>query len=197
MEITINAQMVKELRAKTGAGIIDAKKALQATDGDMEKAAEELRKSGALKAAKKADRDVKEGFIGSYVHATGKLAAMVGLQCETDFVARNEEFQSLAYDLAMHVVAADPTYIRVEDVPADVVAKEKEILHAQLTEEGKDEEMIEKIIPGKLEKYYETVVLLKQPYLKNDEITVEGRLNEAVALLGENIQIGSFHRMSL
>lgn len=195
--MSITATDIQALRQKTGVGLMDAKRALEATDGDMEKAIAELRKAGVKLAAKKSDRAVSEGVIGSYVHSNGKVAALVALACETDFVARTEDFQNLAHDLAVHVAAANPRFIKPEDVPADLVAEEEAIYREQLKTEGKPEAMWDKILPGKLDKYYSDICLLKQAYVKDDSQTIQDLLTEATAKLGENIQIASFHRLSL
>lgn len=188
---------IKQLREETGAGIVDVRQALQEADGDTKKAKEILRKKGQHIAAKKAGRTASEGFVGSYIHVTGKIGAMVALACETDFVARTENFQRLAKDLAMHVAAMHPHYVRPEDVPAEVIEKEKEIYRAQLAKEGKPEQVMEKILTGKLAKFYSEVCLTEQPFVKDDEKTVGALLIEAVAALGENIQIVSFSYLAL
>lgn len=189
--------LIKELRAKTGAGIMDAKKILQETNGDIEKAVAEMRKRGQKIAAKKSDRATGEGLVECYAHSTGKLASVVELACETDFVARNDEFKALAHDLAMHVAGASPAYLAKEDVPEDVLKKERDLVMEQLKAEGKPEDMLEKIAEGKLQKFYEEVCLLEQPFIKDDKKKVGDVLNEAVAKLGENLVIRRFERWVL
>lgn len=188
---------IKKLRETTGAGIIDVKAALEESGGDAERAVTILRKKGKELAAKKAGRAAKEGFVGMYVHATGKIGAMVGLACETDFVARTEDFQQLAKELAMHVAAMNPEYLSPDDVPDDVREKEKDIYREQLAGEGKPAAMIEKILEGKLAKFYEQHCLTKQPFVKDDSKTVEELVTEAVTALGENIRIASFSYLAL
>lgn len=188
---------VSELRARTSAGLMDAKKAYEEAGGDMDKAIEILRKAGATKAAKKADRVAKEGLVEAYIHAGGKIGAMIVLNCETDFVARNEKFQALAKNIAMHVAATDPEYLRVEDVPEDVIGKEKEIYKEQLRKEGKPEGVLDKICEGKLAKFYEENVLLKQPFIKDDSRTIGQLIEDSVAIIGEKIELSKFERFSL
>ncbi len=188
---------VTELRARTGAGLMAAKGALEEAQGDIEKAIEILRKAGAAKAAKKADRETHEGLVEAYIHAGGKVGSMIVLKCETDFVARNELFQNLAKDIAMHVAASDPEYLNVEDVPADILEKEKEIYKEQLRKEGKPEEMLDKIVEGKMGRFYEEKVLLKQRFIKDDEKTIESLIQSAISVLGENITLTNFSRFSL
>lgn len=193
----ITAQMVKELRTATNAGVNDCKKALVDADGDFDKAVEILRKKGLASAAKKASRDTREGIIGNYIHFGSKAASLVELNCETDFVARTESFQQLSKDLAMHVVAARPLWVAREEVPADAVAREKDIYREQMTNSGKPAAVIEKIIDGKLDKWYSEVCLLEQPYIKDPDKKVQDLLTEAVAKLGENIRISRFARMEI
>ena len=187
---------ISKLREITGAGMMDCKKALEEADGDFDKAMEVLRKKGAATAAKRADRDAKEGVIVSYVHG-GRIGAMVELNSETDFVARNDDFKQLATDIAMHVTAASPEYITPEEVPADVVAKEKEIELAKLEGSGKPADVIEKILDGKIEKFYAQVCLLKQPFIKDPSITVEDLINSKTAAIGEKINLRRFARFEL
>lgn len=193
----ITAQMVKELRTATNAGVNDCKKALVDADGNFDKAVEILRKKGLASAAKKASRDTREGIIGHYIHFGSKAASLVELNCETDFVARTESFQQLSKDLAMHVVAARPLWVTREEVPADAVAREKDIYREQMTNSGKPPAVIEKIIDGKLDKWYSEVCLLEQPYIKDPDKKVQDLLTEAVAKLGENIRISRFARMEI
>ncbi|MFC1787642.1 translation elongation factor Ts [Patescibacteria group bacterium] len=193
----IDAKTVAELRHLTGAGMMDAKKALEETGGDLENAAEELRKKGVAKAAKRAERETKEGRVHAYLHSNNKLGALVEVQCETDFVARNEDFQVLCNDLAMHVSAADPLYLRREDVPQEVIDKEIELFKAELKEQGKPEGVVDKIVEGKMNKYFSEIVLLEQEYIKDDSKTIDELIKEAVAKIGENIQITRFSRFHI
>ena len=191
----ITAQMVKELRGATGAGMLDCKNALSETDGDFDRAVEYLREKGLSAAAKKADRVAHEGIIGSYVHHGSKVAAMVELNCETDFVARTEQFQGLARDLAMHIVASNPEYVAREEVPAEVLDREISIYKAQAS--GKPEKILDRIAEGKLEKWYSDVCLMEQDYFKDSDRNVKDVLVENIASLGENIQIRRFSRMQV
>ncbi len=188
---------IKALRDKTGAGIVDVKKALDEAQGDEKKAIELLRKRGSDKAMKKSDRTAAEGIIGTYVHTDQKSAAMVVLKCETDFVARNEDFQALARDIAMHITAMMPTCIAPEDVSDDVVAKEKDIWRAQLSKEGKPEEIMDKIMEGKEQKFRQEQALLTQAFVKDPEKTIKDLIDEAVIKIGEKIEIGAFQRFAL
>lgn len=191
----ITAQMVKELREATNAGVLDCKKALNDANGDFEAAVEILRKKGLASAAKKASRDTNEGIIGTYIHAGGKMAAMVALNCETDFVARTERFQQLARDLAMHVVAASPSYVSREGVPADLIEREKAIYREQMISSGKPEQVIEKIVEGKLDKWLGEICLLDQSFVKDPDVTIGSLLTDSVAALGENIRVSRFERL--
>lgn len=193
----ITAEMVKLLREATNAGVLDCKKALADSNGDFEAAVEFLRKKGLASAAKKASRDANEGLIGSYIHGGSKVASLVELNCETDFVARTDEFQQLARDLAMHVTAARPQWVQREDVPAEAVAKELEIYREQMAGSGKPAQVIEKIIDGKLDKWYSEVCLLEQPFVKNPDVIVKDLLTSAVASLGENIKVRRFARLEI
>lgn len=195
--MSISASQVKELRDKTDAGMMDCKKALEACGGDMEKAVAWLREKGLSKAQKKAGRATSEGHIGCYIHSNGKIGVMVELKCETDFVARNEKFLELAKNLAMQVAATAPVCVNPEDLPADLVEKEKEICAAQTRQEGKPENIIPKIVEGRIKKYYKEVCLIEQAFIKDDSKTIKDLLNDTVAVLGENIQIGRFVRMAL
>lgn len=190
-------EQIKKLRERTGAGIVEVKKALSEADGDEAKAIELLRKRGQEKAGKKAGREAHEGVVASYIHANGKMGAMVKLHCETDFVARNEEFKALAQEIAMHVAASDPQYIKPEDVPQEIVDKEKEIWAAQLEKEGKPAEIMAKIMEGKEKKFREEISLLTQPFVKNPEQTVGELITEKIGKIGENIQVGEFSRLEL
>jgi elongation factor Ts len=189
----VSAAMVKELREKTGAGMMDCKKALAESAGDFAKAEEWLRKKGITGAAKKAGRIAAEGLVGAYVH-NGKIGVLVEVNCETDFVARNDDFQALVRDMALHIAAANPSYVRREDVPADLLEKEKEIERVKLREQKKPEAMLEKILGGKMERFFETVCLLDQPFVKDDKKKVGQVLTEAVVKIGENITIRRFTR---
>lgn len=195
--MTISAALVKQLREQTGAGMMDAKKALKEAQGDLEKAVEILRKSGQEIVQKKQARAVKEGCIGSYLHANGRVASLVEILCETDFVARNQDFQSLAHDLAMQVAAMHPVYLAPADVPARELSKEKEILRDSAALKNKPAQIQDKIIQGKLEKYYSEICLLKQPFFKDEKITVEELIAQVVSRLKENIQVGRFVYLSL
>jgi elongation factor Ts len=195
----VNARQVSELRAKTGAGIMDCKKALAEEKGDFEKAVEYLRKKGLSAAAKKAGRIASEGAVGSYIHAGGKIGVMVEVNCETDFVGKNEDFQRFIKDIAMHIAAAAPRFVTRDEVPADTVAKEKEILTAQIAEEGKGKpaNVVEKIVEGRIGKFFKDVVLMEQPYVREPDKTVEQVLNELVAKIGEKIVVRRFVRFQL
>jgi elongation factor Ts len=193
----ISATQVKELREKTNAGMMDCKKALVEAAGDFAKAEEWLRQKGLAAAAKKASRVASEGAVGSYIHMGGKIGVMVEINCETDFVARNELFQAFVKDVAMHVAATNPLYLRREDVPAEIVEKEREIYKAQLKEQGKPEKVWDKILEGKLDRYYKDTCLLDQGFVKEPEKSVQQLATEMVAKLGENIQIRRFIRFQL
>ena len=195
MEIT--TATVKELRSVTGAGVLDCKNALEETNGDFDKAVELLKKKGLAAAAKRAGRAAKDGIIGHYVHMDGRVAALVEVNCETDFVARTEEFQTLAHDLAMQVVAGRPQYLSKEDVPAEVLEKEREIYRAQMKDSGKPEHIIDRIVEGKLQKFYTEVCLLEQPFIKDDDLTVKDLIAQTIARTGENIRVRRFVRYEL
>lgn len=188
---------IQSLRAETGAGIMDIKKALEEAGGDVDAARDLLRKRGAATAAKKGERETHEGLIVSYIHAGGKVGVLLKLYCETDFVARTEEFQRLASDIAMHIAAMSPQYVSREAVPSEVLEKEKEIYAEGMASEGKPAEIVEKIIQGKVEKFYSENVLPEQSFVKDQDKTVKGRIEESIATLGENIQIGDFVRYEL
>jgi elongation factor Ts len=190
----ITAKMVQELREKTGAGMMDCKRALTECGGDLGKAEETLRKKGLAAAQKKAGRVAAEGAVGSYVHLGGKIGVLVEVNCETDFVARTDAFQALVKDLAMHVAAMAPLYVRREEVPAEVAAKEMEIARGQAREQKKPEAIVEKIAQGKVEKFYQQTCLMEQPFVKDDKKKVQDVMNEAVAKIGENIQVRRFAR---
>jgi elongation factor Ts len=188
--------MVKELRQLTGAGVLDCRKALETAGGDLKRAAELLREKGLAAAAKKAAREVHEGLIGSYIHMGSKVAALVELNCETDFVARTADFQGLAKDLAMQIVAARPTWVRIEDVPADVLAQQTATFGAEV-DPAKPAAVIEKIIEGKLAKFLEESCLLEQPFIKDETVRIKDLLTAAVARLGENIVVRRFARLEV
>lgn len=195
--MAISASMVKDLREKTGAGMMDCKKALVEADGNEEKAVAYLREKGLAKAAKKAGRATSEGVIGSYIHTNGKVGVMVELKCETDFVAKNEEFQQFGRDVAMQIAAMRPLCVSPDQVPAELLEKEKEIYKNQAMEEGKPENIAEKIVEGRIKKYYKEVCLLEQPFIKDDKKTIGDLLKDLIAKLGENMQIGKFARLDL
>lgn len=193
----ISAKQVKELRESTGAGMMDCKKALVESKGDLEKAVEYLRKQGLSKAAKKADRTANEGLIYSYIHPGNKLGVLVEINCETDFVARTDDFQNFAKDIAMQVAAASPLVVERGQLDPALLEKEKEIYKTQALEEGKPEKVVEKIVDGKIEKYYQEVVLLDQPFIKDQDLSVKDLLTNAIGRMGENIIIKRFVRYRL
>jgi elongation factor Ts len=195
--LSISSTMVKELRNKTGVGIMDCKEALAVSDGNFDKAIEFLRKKGMSAATKRSSKAAKDGVISSYIHMGGRIGVLVELNCETDFVAKTDNFQILAKDLTMHVAAANPTYIRPEDIPSVVMEREKEIYRSQAMAEKKPEKIWDKIIEGKLKKYYEDVCLLNQKFIKDTDITVETLINNMIAKTGENIIIRRFIRFQL
>lgn len=195
MEIT--AQMVSELRQRTGIGMMECKKALQESNGDIEKAILILRKKGYARAKEKMSRETKEGMVGSYIHLNGKLGVLVEVNCESDFVARNEEFEELVKNIAMHIAAANPQYVSSEDVPEEVLEQEKEIIRDQFKDSNKPPEIIERIVLGKLGKFYEEVCLLDQPYIKDDKISIKDLLASYIAKFGENLRIRRFARFEL
>ncbi len=195
--MSITSTMVKELRDKTGAGIMDCKEALNDSVGDFEKAIDYLRKKGMSAATKRSSKAAKDGVIASYIHMGGRIGVLVEVNCETDFVAKTDDFQLLAKDLTMHVAAANPLYVKPEDIPPDIIEREKEIYRSQALAEKKPEKIWEKIIEGKLKKYYEDVCLLNQKFIKDTDITVETLLNNMIAKTGENIVIRRFVRFQL
>lgn len=195
--MNITSQMVKELRDKTNAGMMDCKKALSETSGDMEKAVDLLRQKGLAVAAKRAGRETKEGVVVSYIHAGGKLGVMVEVGCETDFVAKTDDFKTFAKDVAMHIAAVNPLALSREEVPAEVLQREKDIYINQALESGKPQQIVEKMIGGKVEKYLAEICLLEQKYVKNDQLTIQDLLNELVAKMGENISIKKFARFQI
>ena len=194
---TITAAMIKELRDATGAGMLDCKNALAENDGDFEKATDALRTKGLAGAAKKEGRTVQEGMIGAYIHSGAKKACLVEVNCETDFVARTDQFQELARDLAMHIVAENPQYVRREDVPEAAVEREKNIYRDQMRNEGKPEQIIDRIITGKLDKYYGETCLLEQTFIKDPDVTIADLIKQNIATLGENIVVNRFSRFSI
>ena len=193
----ISANMVKDLREKTGAGMMDCKKALAEAEGNFEKAVDYLRQKGLATAAKRAGRVASEGQIGSYVHAGGKIGVMVEVNCETDFVAKTDDFQVFAKDIAMHIAASSPLYIQRENVPPEVLERERGIYRVQARETGKPEKIIEKIVDGKLEKYFGEVCLLEQPFIKDPDMTVQDLLNGLIGKLGEKIEVRRFSRFQV
>lgn len=194
---TISAGMVSELRARTGAGIMDCKKALTEADGDLDQAVQALRKAGIAKAAKKAGRTTKEGLVHSYIHPGGKVGVLIEVDCETDFVARNENFQGLVQDLAMHVAAAKPMAVRREDLDADFMERERALLVEQAKESGKPENVVEKMVEGRMAKIYAENALLEQEFIKDPDKTVGDVVKEAIATIGENIVVARFVRFEL
>jgi len=193
----VNATAVKELREKTGAGIMDCKKALAETGGSLDKAVEYLRQKGLAAASKRADRVASEGAVGAYVHPGGKIGVLVEINCETDFVARTAEFQALLKDIAMQIAAANPRFVRREEVSAEESEKEKTIYRQQALESGKPEKVVEKIVEGKMDRFYSEVCLLEQPFIKEPERKVSDVVNDAAARLRENIQVRRFARYNL
>jgi elongation factor Ts len=189
--------MVKELRQETGAGVLDCKQALEVCDGNFDQAVTYLREKGMAAAAKRATREATEGLIGTYVHAGNRVAALVEVNCETDFVANTDQFQELAHDLAMQVVAAKPQYLTVEDVPASLLEEEKQVYRAQMKDSGKPEEILDRIVEGKLGKFYEEICLMEQPFIKDTAITVRELVQQHNALLGENIVVRRFVRFEI
>ena len=193
----ITAAMVKELRQATGSGMMDCKRALADSDGNVEKAIEELRKKGLAKAAKRAGRSTSEGLIYSYIHTGGKLGVLLEVNCESDFVAKNEGFEEFCKNIAMHVAAANPAGLNPEDVDPALIEKEREIYRAQMIEEGKPENIIDKIVDGKIEKMYKDVCLMSQQYVKDPQKTIADLLQETIGKIGENIQIRRFARFQI
>jgi elongation factor Ts len=197
MSIAISAQAVKELRERTGAGMMECKAALTETGGDAEAAIDILRARGAAKAAKRAEREAREGAVGSYIHMGGKIGVLVEVNCETDFVARNEAFQTLVRDIAMHIAAASPVAIRREDFPSDLVERERNVYREQMKESGKPEQIWDKIVDGKMEKFFAEQALLEQPFVKNPDLTVGQLVTEAASKTGEKIEVRRFTRFAL
>src|SRR5688572_9425099 len=197
MSVEITAAMVKALRDQTGAGMMECKAALKEANGDQAEALTILRKRGLAQAAKKVGRSTSEGVISSYIHMGGKIGVLVEVNCESDFVARTDDFQAMVKEIAMHIAAAAPQYVRREDVPADVVAREKDVYRGQMAESGKPENVIEKIIEGKLNSFYEQVCLLDQPSIRAPKVTIAALATAAIAKLGENISIARFARFKV
>jgi len=195
--MSISAGLVKELRERTGAGMMDCKKALSETGGDIEKAAVYLREKGLAAAAKKAGRIAAEGVVESYIHGGGKIGVLVEVNCETDFVAKTDEFRGLVRDIALQVAAAKPEFVRREEVPSEDLEKEKEILRAQALNEGKPAKIVDKMVEGRIEKYYKEMCLLEQPFIKDTNMTVQQLVTEKISKIGENINIRRFARFEL
>ncbi len=193
----ISAKMVKDLREKTGAGMMDCKKALADTNGDEQEAIKWLREKGISKAQKKADKEAQEGFIGSYVHSNGQIGVLVEINCETDFVAKNEQFRDLAKNISMQIAAANPVCVSPEEVSQERVEQERELYAKQAEQEGKPEHVVEKIVDGKMQKFYQEICLLEQTYVKDDSLKVKDVINDMVAVLGEKIQVRRFARMEV
>lgn len=195
--VSITAAQVNELRKVTGAGLMDCKKALTETGGDHEKAIDYLRTKGLAAASKKAGRAATEGLVGSYIHAGGKIGVLVEVNCETDFVAKNENFQGFVKDIAMHIAAASPLYVRREEVPAELIEREKAIYREKAKESGKPAAIIEKILDGQINKFFADICLLEQPYVKDPDKTIQTFLNETIASIGENMSIRRFAKFVL
>ncbi|OGO68644.1 MAG: translation elongation factor Ts [Chloroflexi bacterium RBG_19FT_COMBO_56_12] len=192
--MAITTEQIKELREATGVGILDCRKALESADGDFQKAVDYLREKGLAKAAKRSDREASEGVLELYSHGNGRVGVMVEVNCETDFVGRSESFRKFAHEVALQVAAAAPRYIKAEDVPADVLEHEREIARARARDEGKPESIIERIVDGRIEKFYDEVCLLRQPYIRDEQATIEKLLHQHIAAIGENIIIRRFVR---
>ena len=195
--MAVTMEDIKKLRAMTGAGMMDVKNTLEETGGNVEQAATLLRERGIAKAAKKSDRAAGEGFVGSYIHHNGMIATLVELNCETDFVARTEPFHKLAKDIAIHTAMANPTYKTRDEVPAETIEAERTVLAEQAKQEGKPDNVVAKMVEGRLNKYYQEVCLLEQPFIKDDKKTIEQLIQEAIAQMGENIQVGAFYRIAI
>ncbi len=193
----ITAEMVKELRERTGIGMMECKRALEEAGGDQEKAIEILRKKGYARAAEKAERAAREGRIGAYIHTNGKIGVLVEVNCETDFVAKNDEFQDLVKNIAMHIAAANPKYVAPADIPADILEKEREIIREQFKDSKKPAEIVEKIVEGKLTKFYEETCLLEQPYIRDDKVKVKDLLTQFISKFKENTKVGRFTRYQI
>jgi elongation factor Ts len=192
--MAITTEQIKELREATAAGILDCRKALESADGDFDKAVDYLREKGLAKAAKRSDREASEGVLELYSHGNGRVGVMVEVNCETDFVARSEAFRKFAHEIALQIAAAAPVYIRKEDVPAEVLEHEREIARVRALEEGKPAPVIERIVDGRIEKYYDEACLLRQPYIRDETVTIEKLLAQNIGSIGENIIIRRFKR---
>ncbi|MCA9920904.1 MAG: translation elongation factor Ts [Anaerolineales bacterium] len=193
----ISAQMVKELRQATGAGVLEAKKALEKVEGNFDKAVDILREKGAARAAKRAGRDANEGVIELYTHPGNRVGVILELNCETDFVARNEQFRDLAHDLALHIAAMNPQYLSSEEVPQEELDRELEVLRSQALAEGKPEAIVNKIVSGRVNKFYEEICLLEQPFVKDEKIKIKDLITNAISTTGENIKVRRFNRYEL
>ncbi|MBU1180352.1 translation elongation factor Ts [Patescibacteria group bacterium] len=193
----MNTELITKLRRMTGAGMMDCKIVLEETGGDIERAADELRKKGIAKAGKRGERETREGLVASYIHSNKKLGVLVELLCETDFVAKNNDFKNLANDIAMHIAATNPLYLSETDVPEEVLNKEKEIYAEEFKGAGKPPEVVDKIVEGKIVKFYEDVCLLNQRFIKDEEKTIDELVKEKIGVIGENIQIGRFARFEI
>ncbi|WP_129722449.1 translation elongation factor Ts [Xylanivirga thermophila] len=190
----ISASMVKELRERTGAGMMDCKRALEETQGDLEKAIDVLREKGLAAAAKKSSRIAAEGIVDSYIHGNGRIGVLVEVNCETDFVAKTDQFKDFVRDIAMQIAASNPQYVNREEVPQEIIDREKEVLRAQALNEGKPEKIVDKMVEGRIEKYYKEICLLDQPFIKDPDKSVQDIVNEQIATIGENISIRRFVR---
>jgi elongation factor Ts len=195
--MAITTDQIKELREATGAGILDCRKALEQANGDFDKAVDYLREKGLATAAKRSDREANQGVVELYSHGAGRVGVIVEVNCETDFVARSEAFRKFAHEVALQIAAAAPKWIRAEDVPADVIEHEREIAKARAREEGKPDAMLDRIVDGRIEKFKDEVVLLRQPYIRDETITIEKLLHQNVAAIGENVIIRRFQRWEL
>lgn len=195
--MAISAEMVKELRAKTGSGIMDCKKALAESGGDVDKALDFLRKKGLATAQKRAGRATSEGLISSYIHMGGKIGVLVEVNCESDFVAKNDEFGEFVKNIAMHIAAAAPMGLKAEDIPEEVVAKEREIYRERALEQGKPENVVDKIVEGQVNKFFKDSCLMSQPYIRDPKVTIDDLVKDAIGKIGENIQIRRFARFQL
>jgi elongation factor Ts len=192
--MSVTAKQIKELREATGVGFLDCRKALEDANGDFDQAVEFLRERGLAKAAKRAGREASEGVLELYNHGNGRVGVMLEVNCETDFVARSEEFRSFAHEIALQVAASNPLWIKEDDIPEDILEREKEIARNLALEEGKPEKIVDRIVEGRIKKYFEEVVLMQQPYIRDDDLTIEKFLHETIAALGENIVIRRFAR---
>lgn len=195
--MAITTEMIKELREATGAGILDCRKALEQANGDYEKAVDALREKGLAKAAKRADKEASEGVIELYSHGNGRVGVMVEINCETDFVGRSEDFRVFAHEVALQIAAASPAYVREEDIPADVIEREREVATARAREEGKPDAVIPRIVDGRIEKFKDEAVLLRQAYIRDESITIENMLQQLVVKTGENLVVRRFERWEL